>query len=278
MPIRTPAAGLAQVGKYILGREQEKRTQKQRIDLELLREEAWHRRLREQQKGQEALRKMLMAQNKVAQEEQTKRGDISQREQTARSKEIQDRMREQQREDARQFDIETHMRKAGTWTAPKPTAVTDTRLKQLNEFSRLRSLYSGKSVSQYNEWGQRIGTEKIDPVPDMVKYYDRLIQDLTGQLTGTQFQQSIQSQITGRTPQELMGSYQEQLLRGGFPQQEAMRLTQGRFQQQQMPQPIGQLQVPIQAKTPDERFIELQQQGKTVDEAYELLKQEFPNL
>lgn len=292
MPIRTLATGLTQIGRYALGRKQQERVAREKLDLEKLRDEAWHRRLREEQKGRESLRKMLVERDKFTQQEQTTRYDISQREQTVRSREIQDRMREESERKGKEFDIEMGMRKTGTWTAPKSKTLVDTRLKQLNEFRRLRDLYSGKIVTKYDEWGEKTGTERVDPNPEMVKYYDKLIQDLSEQITGTQFQQPISPQI-----QQQPFSY-EQKYPGYFPKQQPQQqpsflripAEQGAptqmtpsmpVEQQQITPPIGQ-QVPPQQVAPQrpqmnpevQRIVADYQAGKIeYDEAARMLQQ-----
>ncbi len=80
----TLAKSLASTGKYVLGRRQEERGQKQTLEMEAIRQDVWARRLKEQTAAQDKYRAFLLDQARIKaagdlEAERLKQGGLAQR-------------------------------------------------------------------------------------------------------------------------------------------------------------------------------------------------------
>jgi len=185
MPLMPLVQGLTQVGRYALSQKQQERETKNRFTLEMLRNEMWKRRLREQAVQQERQRQMLIEREK----ERTKQALMEQQRMYA---EHQDEMAYKDKllkiKD-RELGIDEKKAQADLIKQGKEA---DPRIKQLETLIRLRQAYSGKYYPQEKlEEGALMPTKKYEPLgrqPRQMQYIDKLIQELSSDIYGLEYE------------------------------------------------------------------------------------------
>lgn len=259
MNITPIAKGLAQVGRYALGRRQHEQALKERVALEMMREAAWRRRLREQAAAQERLKKYLLEQYKIREQEQTRRKAL---EEAAKLN------RWQQEYDLKKQELE--LKKKSGWfkrvggkgvSEPKPPTGFSSQWNILDqEIKRLLEPYSEVTWDEFGE--KQITNVKWDEIPQNVMgRYNEL--------------RAAQHELMNRYQQTYgLPTITPPIPRRGIP--EPYDLSK------MGPQPLPTGSKSQSQTSRDQRFRELQQQFRAQgypdyqDRAFKQLQKEFP--